>query len=103
LYWSARAHDQLGGKAIAVDRYTLVTADYLNSYYGRLAVARLDGRRAPARIFSEAPASLLPPPPNEPLVRALLDIGRYEDALNEVRYAHRARAASTCCAAGSTR
>jgi len=32
----------------------------------------------------------LPPPPNEPLVRALLDIGRYEDALNEVRYAQRA-------------
>ena len=90
LYWSARAHDQLGEKAIAIERYTLVTADYLNSYYGRLAVARLDGRRAPTRIFSEAPASLLPPPPNEPLVRALLDIGRYEDALNEVRYAQRA-------------
>jgi soluble lytic murein transglycosylase len=30
-----------------------------------------------------------PPPPNEPLVRALLDSRRYEDALKELRYAQR--------------
>jgi len=90
LYWSGRAHEQLHQKALADERLTLVTADYLNSYYGRLAVARLAGRRAAPRIMSESPASLLPPPPNEGVIRALLDIDRYEDALNEVRYAQRA-------------
>ncbi len=77
LYWSGRAHEQLHETTLSVDRLTLVTADYLNSYYGRLAVARLDGRRASPRVLADTPASLLPPPPNEPLVRALLDIGRY--------------------------
>ncbi len=87
LYWAGRAHEQLNEKAIANERYTLETSDYLNTYYGRLAVARLDGRRAAARVFADAPASLLSPPPNEALIRALLDIARYEDALNEVHYA----------------
>jgi soluble lytic murein transglycosylase len=36
------------------------------------------------------PASLLPPPANEPVVRALLSVDRYDEALNELRYAQRA-------------
>jgi soluble lytic murein transglycosylase len=90
LYWSGRARELLHEGAIANQRYMLVTADYLNTYYGRLAVARLDGRRAPSRVTSDTPPSLLPPPPNELLVRALLDIDRYDDALNELRFAEAA-------------
>jgi soluble lytic murein transglycosylase len=90
LYWSGRARELLHENAIANQRYTLVTADYLNSYYGRLAVARLDGQHAPSRVTSDTPPSLLPPPPNELLVRALLDIDRYNDALNELRFAQKA-------------
>jgi soluble lytic murein transglycosylase len=90
LYWSGRARELLRETTIANQRYTLVTADYLNTYYGRLAVARLDGRRAPSRVTSDAPPSLLPPPPNELLIRALLDISRYDDALNELRFAQAA-------------
>jgi soluble lytic murein transglycosylase len=87
LYWSGRARELLHETAVANERYTLVTADYLNSYYGRLAVARLGGRRAASRVTSDAPPSLLPAPPNELLVRELLDIDRYDDALNELRFA----------------
>jgi soluble lytic murein transglycosylase len=96
LYWSGRAHEALGRNVLADDRYLLTTADYLNTYYGRLAATRLKGRRAPPRIMAargEGPVatpSLLPPPPNEPIVRALLDVDAYELALNEIRYAQRA-------------
>jgi soluble lytic murein transglycosylase len=90
LYWSGRAHEAANRKALAEDRYMLVTADYLNSYYGRLAAKRLKGRHAAPRVLADVTPSLLPPPPNEPVVRALLDLGAYELALNEIRYAQRA-------------
>ena len=49
LYWSARAHEALKETSAAEARYTLVAADYLNSYYGRLAVTHLGrGARAPS-------------------------------------------------------
>ena len=73
LYWAGRAHDRLKEPALADERYTLAAADYLNSYYGRLAVKRLDGRMPPPRVLGE-PTSVLPPPPNEPAVRALLAV-----------------------------
>ena len=93
LYWSGRAHEALNERTLADERYTLTTADYLNTYYGRLAVVRMNGRRAAPRVISpkaEATPSLLPPPPNEATIRALLEIGAFEPALNEVRYAGRA-------------
>jgi soluble lytic murein transglycosylase len=96
LYWAGRAHEALSEKVLADARYMLVTADYLNTYYGRLAVARLEGGRAAPRIMAataEGTAgtpSLLPPPPNEALIRALLDIDAYDLALDELRYAQRA-------------
>jgi peptidoglycan lytic transglycosylase len=89
LYWSGRAHEQLKHAALARERYMLTAADYLNSYYGRLAVRRLNGLRPPERVFGE-PTSVLPPPPNEGIVRALLAAARYDDALNELRFAQRA-------------
>jgi soluble lytic murein transglycosylase len=96
LYWSGRAHEALSRDVLADDRYLLTTADYLNTYYGRLAAARSKGRRAPPRIMADAVGasietpSLLPPPPNERVIRALLDIDAYELALDELRYAQRA-------------
>ena len=33
---------------------------------------------------------MLPPPPNEPVIQALLSVDRYDEALNELRYAQRA-------------
>ena len=42
-----RAHEALKNTALADARYALVATDYLNSYYGRLAVAALDGPRRP--------------------------------------------------------
>jgi soluble lytic murein transglycosylase len=90
LYWSGRAHEAANRKALAEDRYLLVTSDYLNSYYGRLAAKRLNGRHAAPRVLADETPSHLPPPPNEPVVRALLALGAYELASNEIRYAQRA-------------
>jgi soluble lytic murein transglycosylase len=89
LYWSGRAYKALGNGALATQRFTLAAADYQNSYYGRLAIKELSGRTPPARVVGE-PTSVLPPPANEPLVRALLNVARYDDALRELRYAQRA-------------
>ena len=89
LYWAGRAHDRLSEPALANERYMLAATDYLNTYYGRLALKRLDGRKPVSRVLGE-PTSQLPPPPNEPVVRALLSIDRYDEALNELRYAQRA-------------
>ena len=100
LYWSGRAHDALKESALADARYSLVTTDYLNSYYGRLAVARLDGRVAERRAAADVqPASLVSQddggapspamPPNEATVRALLGLELYDQALDELRYAQR--------------
>ncbi len=92
LYWSARAHEALKETGAAEARYTLVAADYLNSYYGRLAVAHLDGaRRLIADIqppVEDAPA-VAPLPPNEPVIRALLGLELYDQALDELHYAQK--------------
>ena len=89
VYWAGRAHEALKQRAIADERFLLTATDYLNSYYGRLAVARLTGKRPAARVWSEEAQFLPSPPPNELTIRALLEIGRYEDALNELAYARR--------------
>jgi soluble lytic murein transglycosylase len=106
LYWSARAHEALKESALAEARYTLVATDYLNTYYGRLAVTHLVGRVPEQRLVSDvrnepqspAPgatpaadeAPRVPPlPPNEHLVRALLELELYDQARDELRYAQR--------------
>jgi len=107
LYWSARAHDALNEQALAEARYTLVATDYLNSYYGRLALKHLDGRAPESRLVADArsdPQSpgagaqllqdevppLPPLPPNEHVVRALLDLELFDQALDELHYAQKA-------------
>jgi soluble lytic murein transglycosylase len=93
IYWSGRARDRMGDGPGAVARYRLAVTDYGNSYYGRLA-SRLLSSRQEATASSHAPARLAAPPatstpPTEPLMRALMTAGLYDDALNEVQFAQR--------------
>jgi soluble lytic murein transglycosylase len=87
LYWSGRAHEALKEPALADARYSLIAYDYLNSYYGRLALTRLEGRAPPA--LPDQPPAATTLPPNEPVVRALLVLDLYDQALDELRYAQR--------------
>jgi soluble lytic murein transglycosylase len=95
LYWAARAHEQLKDGTAATERYNLVVADYLNSYYGRLAVKHIvpsDAARPVAivdRISAKDIALPAAPPPTAALIRALLTAELYDDALNELRYAQK--------------
>jgi soluble lytic murein transglycosylase len=107
LYWSARAHGTLKEPALAEARYTLVATDYLNSYYGRLALTHLDGRAPERRLIADVrsgpqspaldartPTDDMPPPsampPNEHVIRALLSLELYDQALDELHYAQKA-------------
>src|SRR5262249_45722897 len=98
LYWSARAHEALHEKEQADANYTLVATDYLNTYYGRLAVQRRGARAPERRLVVDVPREgaddgseiVTPPPPNAPVVRALLAIGLYDQAIDELRYAQKA-------------
>ena len=107
LYWAGRAHDALGDKLQAQARFTLATTDYLNSYYGRLSLTRLDGRAPERRLVIATPATpgpggrrggapppadgvAVPPsalPPNAAVVRELLVAKIYDQASDELRYA----------------
>lgn len=92
LYWSGRARRQLDQPMVAVERFALVTADYGNSYYGRLASKRLANRPVPARVIvrtGTVASDIALPPSNEPVIRALLSADRHDAALNELRYAQR--------------
>jgi soluble lytic murein transglycosylase len=97
LYWSAKAHEAMQDGQSG-PRFTLVATDYLNTYYGRLAVARLDGRPQtrlaldrstdpPSADDAGTPSPALPP--NEGVVRALLALDLYDQALDELHYAQR--------------
>jgi tetratricopeptide (TPR) repeat protein len=97
LYWSAKAHEAMQDGQSG-PRFTLVATDYLNTYYGRLAVGRLDGRPQtrlaldrstdpPSADDAGTPSPALPP--NEGVVRALLALDLYDQALDELHYAQR--------------
>lgn len=100
IYWAARAHEALKDQAKANDRLLLVATDYLNSYYGRLAVAQLEERGIAApqrRLIADAPVpnddGAAPPtriPDNHETIRTLLALGLYDQAADELRYAQRA-------------
>src|SRR5947207_1894815 len=101
LYWSARAHEMLKEQSLAEARYTLTATDYLNTYYGRLAVQRLGGNAPQRRLIvdmapagapagdGDEPAPLVKLPPNEATVRALLALDLYDQAFDELRYAQK--------------
>ncbi|MGE3958752.1 MAG: transglycosylase SLT domain-containing protein [Vicinamibacterales bacterium] len=93
LYWSGRAHEQMGSVPTAQERFTLAATDYANSYYGRLALKRLSPQSRAALVAIRA-GSAAPPvpqslPANGPVIRALLAADMFDDALNELRYAQR--------------
>lgn len=90
LYWSGRAHDVLKDTSLADARYALVATDYLNSYYGRLAVKQLDGRVPQRRLIAQDEATPTPAlPPNDDVVRALLGLELYDAAVDELEYAQK--------------
>jgi soluble lytic murein transglycosylase len=88
LYWSARAKQQLGDEAGASARYTLAATDYQNSYYGRLALRRLN-RPAVAASIAESAALRPTPPPTQPQIALLLSLGLHDLAFAETQFARR--------------
>jgi soluble lytic murein transglycosylase len=91
LYWTARAYDQMGEKAKAIERYRLTATDYLNTYYGRLAWKRLEEHNEATVTpgIRRALGTPAPPPPNVEIVRTLIAAGLYRPALNELQYAQK--------------
>jgi soluble lytic murein transglycosylase len=99
LYWAARAHDKLGHADLALARYSLVVADYQNSYYGRLAAKLIQDRGAEPVTVTTAAARVgdirdtavpdMDLPPTHELIRQLIASEMYEDALSELQFAHR--------------
>ena len=90
LYWSARARDQAGDPDTANRRYRLEVTDYQNTYYGRLAQKRLADRREPPvspSVTNVLGSTQAAPMPTDALVRQLVSLRLYADALNELQYA----------------
>jgi soluble lytic murein transglycosylase len=92
LYWSGRAHDQTGETAVANERYRLEVTDYQNSYYGRLAAKILDARAEPVAVntITIAPTSGTVQIPTAAVIRELVGVEMYDQALAELQYAQRA-------------
>jgi soluble lytic murein transglycosylase len=92
LYWSGRAHDQIGEATIANERYRIELADYGNSYYGRLTAKIIEGRSvvpvSGTVIVASTPTT--PPIPTAAVVRQLVALELYDAALKELQYAQRA-------------
>jgi len=91
LYWSGRAHDQLGETATANDRYRVEVADYENSYYGRLAAKMLETRAvAVVDNVTVAVTPSTPAIPTSSVIRQLVALELYDAALKELQFAQRA-------------
>ncbi|MEI6669309.1 MAG: transglycosylase SLT domain-containing protein [Acidobacteriota bacterium] len=101
LYWSGKAHDQLGSREAALVRFQLTVADYANSYYGRMAAGLLRERHVPIasgsdaarRAGAAAPVSASAPDvaPAVPAdtIRWLIAAEMFDEALDEVLWAER--------------
>jgi soluble lytic murein transglycosylase len=98
LYWAGRSYEAQNNKPLADARYSLAAIDYLNVYYGRLAVSRLDGWAPERRLVVDVRSGgqgafgggeAAPLAPNEPVVRALLGIEAYDQAIDELLYAQK--------------
>ena len=91
VYWAGQAYERLDDRSNATARYRLAVLDYRNSYYGRLAAARLTARReaaVTARIAPAPPAaSISAVLSTESVIRDLIGAVMYGDALREVQYA----------------
>ena len=103
IYWSARSRDQLGDTRIANRLYGILVADYLNSYYGRLATRTLTERRvepmtmaasvaAPAGAREDVKQAVTTPASQAPradVISALIASELFDDALAEVQWAQK--------------
>ena len=89
LYWAGRAAQQAGDVETGAARLRLAATDYHNSYYGRLAIARLKesrgGRIAPT--LQKAAASVTIPTADR--IATLLSVGLDRQAMDELLYAQR--------------
>jgi peptidoglycan lytic transglycosylase len=101
LYWAARSREQIGDTSAADRLYGVLVADYINSYYGRLATRRLTarhvepmemaaavdvGRGDPVAAVNRAESADFP---TAGLIRQLVTAGLYADALNELFWVQR--------------
>ena len=90
LYWSGRAAQQAGDVETGVARLRLAATDYRNSYYGRLAIARLKetrGGTVPPTLQKAPAASVAIPTASR--ITTLLSVGLYSQAMDELLYAQR--------------
>ncbi len=89
LYWAGRAAAQAGDVETGLARLRLAATDYHNSYYGRLAVARLKETRGGVvpPTLQKAPAAVTIPTAGR--IASLLSAGLNREALNELQYAQR--------------
>jgi soluble lytic murein transglycosylase len=90
LYWSGRAAQQAGDVETGAARLRLTATDYRNSYYGRLAIKRLQGERGGtiAPTLQREPVAS-PPVPTAKRIASLLAVGLNREAMNELQYAQR--------------
>ncbi len=97
LYWAAKSRERLKDAETAMARYRVVVADYANSYYGRLAAGILRAKKAPLELPGDPRPSIAEPSgldtdtpvPTGHLIRLLISLKLYAQALDEVRYAER--------------
>jgi len=95
LYWSGRAREAMGDRVTAISRFQVTTADYLNTYYGRVATTEL-------KTLGTAPSAgnlifvrdLMSKddegdyfPPTSDTIRTLLALDLYDPALKELEFA----------------
>jgi soluble lytic murein transglycosylase len=90
LYWSARAAQQAGDAETGVARLRLTATDYHNSYYGRLALKRLEGERGGTvtPLLLRQPLKV-PAIPTAGRIVSLLSVGLNREAMSELQYAQR--------------
>ena len=88
LYWTARATEDVHGRAAAAPLYAQVLAEAPRSYYGTLAARRLEGARTGARAAAVRlpadPAEAVANDPGFARVDLLRRLGLVEDALEEL-------------------
>jgi len=90
LYWSARAAQRAGDAQTGLARLRLTATDYHNSYYGRLAVKRLESERG-GTVTPMLQRQPLPMPaiPTAGRIVSLLSVGLNREAMSELQYAQR--------------
>jgi soluble lytic murein transglycosylase len=89
LYWSGRAAQQAGDIETGIARMRLAATDYHNSYYGRLAIARLKQSRGGVIAPTLQKAASTVEIPTAKRIATLLSVGLDRQAMDELLYAQR--------------